>query len=121
MSKLLITPVLVAIEWLAYSKPASARVLASVGVLLAGITLCTITDTQVASNPLGVLVAAGAVVVTALYQVRPGADCGLRQARHSCLLKVTCTARRGRTRGLGRVRPGTCVGKCAGCHLGAPS
>ncbi|GBF94129.1 solute carrier family 35 member E3 [Raphidocelis subcapitata] len=69
MSKLLITPVLVAIEWFAYSKPASPRVLASVGVLLAGITLCTLTDTQVSSNPLGMLVAAGAVLVTALYQV----------------------------------------------------
>ena len=82
MSKLLITPVLVAIEWLAYSKPASARVLASVGVLLSGITLCTVTDTQVASNPLGMLVAAGAVVAMALNQVRPGAHCsGVPAAR----------------------------------------
>lgn len=70
MSKLLITPVLVAIEWFAYSKPASGRVLASIAVLLLGITLITLTDTQVSSNPLGMLVAAGAVLVTSLYQVR---------------------------------------------------
>jgi hypothetical protein len=47
MSKLAITPVLVAIEWVFYSKPASGRVLASIAVLMAGITLCTLTDTQV--------------------------------------------------------------------------
>ena len=47
MSKLAITPVLVTIEWVFYSKPASPRVLASVAVLMVGITMCTITDTQV--------------------------------------------------------------------------
>jgi hypothetical protein len=47
LSKLAITPVLVAIEWLAYSKRASGRVLASIALLLVGITLCTVTDSQV--------------------------------------------------------------------------
>jgi len=70
MSKLTITPVLVAIEWFAYGKAASARVLSSIAVLLVGITLCTVTDTQVSSNPVGVVVAGAAVLVTSLYQVR---------------------------------------------------
>ena len=72
MSKLTITPVLVAIEWLAYGKRASPRVLASIAVLLVGIALVTLTDAQVSSNPLGVLAAAAAVLVTALYQVWAG-------------------------------------------------
>ncbi|KAI8472997.1 MAG: triose-phosphate transporter family-domain-containing protein [Monoraphidium minutum] len=72
MSKLAVTPALVAIEWLFYGKAASPRVLAAVAVLIAGIALCTATDEQVSSNPAGIAVAAAAVAVAALYQVWAG-------------------------------------------------
>jgi solute carrier family 35 protein E3 len=72
ISKIAITPVVVAIEWLFYSKAASPRILASIAVLLTGITLATVTDSQVSSRPLGMLVAAINVCVTGLYQVWAG-------------------------------------------------
>uniref|UniRef100_A0A383VFD1 Sugar phosphate transporter domain-containing protein n=1 Tax=Tetradesmus obliquus TaxID=3088 RepID=A0A383VFD1_TETOB len=72
ISKIAITPVVVAIEWAFYSKPASPRILASIAVLLTGITLATVTDSQVSSRPLGMLVAAINVCVTGLYQVWAG-------------------------------------------------
>jgi drug/metabolite transporter (DMT)-like permease len=68
MSKLSITPVLVAIEWIWYSKPASARVLASIVVLMVGVGMCSVSDVQIASNPAGIAAAVGAVLVAALYQ-----------------------------------------------------
>ena len=72
LSKLAITPVVVAIEWLAYGKTASPRVLASIAVLLVGITLCTVNDSQVSSNLPGILAAVAAVLVASLYQVWAG-------------------------------------------------
>jgi solute carrier family 35 protein E3 len=72
MSKLAITPVVVAIEWLAYGKTVSARVLGSIAVLLVGITLCSVTDSQVSSNLQGILAAIAAVLVASLYQVWAG-------------------------------------------------
>lgn len=53
-----------AIEYLCFSKVPSARILASIVVLLTGIALATVTDSQVASRPLGMLVAAVNVVIT---------------------------------------------------------
>jgi solute carrier family 35 protein E3 len=72
ISKIAITPVVVAIEWAFYSKAASPRILASIAVLLTGITLATVTDSQVSSRPLGMVVAAINVCVTGLYQVWAG-------------------------------------------------
>ncbi|KAF8065848.1 slc35e3 [Scenedesmus sp. PABB004] len=72
ISKIAITPVIVAIEWAAYAKPASGRVLASIAVLLAGIAAATVSDAQVAAAPLGLAVAGANVVVTGLYQVWAG-------------------------------------------------
>lgn len=43
--------------------------MASIVVLLAGIGLATVTDSQVSSNLLGMAVAAVNIFVTALYQV----------------------------------------------------
>ncbi len=75
ISKIAITPVVVAIEFVAYGKRPSGRVMASIVVLLLGIAMATITDSQVASNPLGMMVAAANIFVTALYQVGHG-HCG---------------------------------------------
>lgn len=72
VSKIAITPVIVVIEWVFYARPASRRVLASVCVLLTGIFLATVTDSQVSGQPLGVAVAAANCVITGLYQVWAG-------------------------------------------------
>lgn len=72
MSKLAITPVVVAIEWVVYSKKVSGRILLSIAILLVGITLCSVTDTQVSSNPAGIAAAVGSVLVAALYQIWAG-------------------------------------------------
>eukprot|EP00877_Chromochloris_zofingiensis_P002107 jgi/Chrzof1/11898/Cz06g13290.t1 len=72
ISKIAITPVVVAIEYCMYGKKASAKVLLSILVLLAGIAVSTITDSQVSSNPLGMIVAAVNIFVTGLYQVWAG-------------------------------------------------
>jgi hypothetical protein len=70
LSKLAITPVVVVIEYFAYGKTVSKRVLASIAVLLVGITLCTVTDAEVKSNVKGIAAAAASVLVASLYQVR---------------------------------------------------
>lgn len=51
--------------------PAAAprQIMASISVLLAGIFMATVTDDQVASNGLGMTIAALNVFVTSLYQV----------------------------------------------------
>ncbi|KIY96905.1 Solute carrier family 35 member E3 [Monoraphidium neglectum] len=72
LSKLLITPVVVAIEWVFYKKTVSRSVMAAIAILMVGITLCTVTDSQVSSNPAGMAAAAAAVIVASLYQVWAG-------------------------------------------------
>jgi solute carrier family 35 protein E3 len=47
-------------------------VLGSIAVLLLGIFLSTISDSQVSGNPLGIAVAVANVLVTALYQIWAG-------------------------------------------------
>jgi solute carrier family 35 protein E3 len=69
VSKIAITPVIVAIERVCYGKKASGRVLAATAVLLSGVLLCSVSDAQVAASPLAALVAAANVLVSALYQV----------------------------------------------------
>ena len=74
----------VAIEFVAYSKRPSVRVLCSIVVLLLGIAMATITDSQVASNPLGMFIALANIFVTALYQVG-----GITQERiYTCAQKL---------------------------------
>ncbi|KAI8472640.1 MAG: triose-phosphate transporter family-domain-containing protein [Monoraphidium minutum] len=72
LSKLLITPVVVLIEWTVYNKTVSPRVIMSILLLMVGITLCTVTDSQVSSNLPGMMAAAMAVLVASLYQVWAG-------------------------------------------------
>ena len=70
MSKLAITPVVIAIEWVVYRKAASTKVLMSIAVLMVGLALCSVTDTQVTSNTTGIMAAVASVLVAALYQAR---------------------------------------------------
>lgn len=70
--KIAIAPMVIFIEAIWYCKRPSRRTLTSVAVLLAGITTATVTDKQVSSNPLGVMVAMVATVLSALYQIWAG-------------------------------------------------
>jgi solute carrier family 35 protein E3 len=69
VSKIAITPVVVAIERAFYGKRASGRVLLSTTLLLSGVLLCSVSDAAVAAAPLAAAVAAANVCVSALYQV----------------------------------------------------
>eukprot|EP00879_Flechtneria_rotunda_P023139 GHRR01024464.1.p1 GENE.GHRR01024464.1~~GHRR01024464.1.p1 ORF type:complete len:357 (+),score=120.74 GHRR01024464.1:99-1073(+) len=72
ISKILITPVVVVVEYLAYNKTVSHQKLLAITLLMFGITVATVSDKQVSSNPLGILVAGAAVLSSALYQVWAG-------------------------------------------------
>jgi len=76
VSKIAITPAIVAIERACYGKRASPRVLAATGVLLCGVLHCSSAGggdggrgAQLAAGPVAALVAAANVLVSALYQV----------------------------------------------------
>lgn len=68
----MITPVVVLIEYVAYGKTVSREKMFAIALLMFGITIATVSDSQVSSNPLGLAVAAAAVLSSALYQVRVG-------------------------------------------------
>lgn len=60
------------IEYFAYGKTVSRQKGFAIALLMFGITVATVSDSQVSSNPLGLLVAAAAVLSSALYQVWAG-------------------------------------------------
>jgi solute carrier family 35 protein E3 len=72
ISKVATTPATLFIEALVYRKPISHRVLASVLLLMVGVGLSTVSDPQVVTNPLGMLVAALNVIGTAINSVWTG-------------------------------------------------
>lgn len=72
ISKIMITPVVVVIEYFAYGKTVSKQKLCAIALLMFGITIATVSDSQVASNPLGLFVAGAAVLSSSLYQVWTG-------------------------------------------------
>lgn len=72
IAKIMITPVVVVIEYFAYGKTVSKQKAFAICLLMFGITVATVSDSQVASNPFGLVVAAAAVLSSALYQVWAG-------------------------------------------------
>lgn len=72
IAKIMITPVVVLVEYVAYGKTVSRQKMFAIALLMFGITVATVSDSQVSSNPLGLLVAAAAVLSSALYQVWAG-------------------------------------------------
>lgn len=64
---------MVVIEFVAYGKLVSRHKLMAVSLLMFGIAVATISDKQVASNPVGILMAVLAVLSSALCQVWAGA------------------------------------------------
>lgn len=73
LSKIAITPVVVLVENLAYQKVISQQRVLAITVLMGGVAIATVTDTQVASNPLGILVAGLSIGSSVLYSVWAGA------------------------------------------------
>jgi solute carrier family 35 protein E3 len=71
-SKLAITPTILMIEVFAYQRPTSRPLLAAVAVLMVGIFLTSVSDPQVVVNPVGMVVAAFNVIVTATASVWAG-------------------------------------------------
>jgi drug/metabolite transporter (DMT)-like permease len=61
---------LLQVEYFAYHKTVSRSKLCAIALLMFGITIATVSDKQVSSNPLGILVAGLAVLSSSLYQVR---------------------------------------------------
>lgn len=64
---------MVLIERLAYKRSLSPQQTMAVVLLMVGISVATVTDKQVASNPIGAVVAAAAVLSSSFYQVLAGA------------------------------------------------
>lgn len=105
----MIAPVVVAVEYVAYRKTVSRRKLCAIGLLLCGIAVATLSDAQVSGNPLGIAIAAVAVLSSALYQVWAGAkQAELGVSGNQLLHQV-------RPRARDCVRARACVHQCAAC------
>jgi solute carrier family 35, member E3 len=72
ISKIAVAPAVLAIDAVWYGKYASPRVMGSVAIVCLGVGLATITDPQISSNVVGLLVGFGSVAATALYQIWAG-------------------------------------------------
>eukprot|EP00775_Hariotina_reticulata_P002751 gene2751-3046_t len=72
LSKIAITPVVVLVEYLAYQKAVSQQRVLAITVLMVGVTVATVTDTQVASKPMGIIVAVLSIASSVLYSVWAG-------------------------------------------------
>lgn len=72
ISKIAVAPAVLAIEAVVYGKRASSKVAAAVAVVCLGVGLATVTDPQISSNLMGLLVGFGSVLATALYQIWAG-------------------------------------------------
>ena len=70
ITKIAVAPAVLAIEFLLFRKRASKRVVASIAVVCLGVALSTVSDTNLGTSVIGLLVGAGAVGATAMYQVR---------------------------------------------------
>ena len=70
ITKIAVAPAVLGIEYVLFRKTASLRVMASIALVCLGVTAATVTDERVGTSGLGgLLVGAGAVGATALYQV----------------------------------------------------
>jgi len=72
ITKIAVAPAVLAIDAIIYKKRTSGRVTASVAVVCLGVGLATITDPQISSNLIGLIVGFGSVMATALYQTWAG-------------------------------------------------
>ena len=69
LSKICITPAVLAFDALTTAKYPTRKEVAAVCILCIGVTLATLTDSSVTTNLLGLIVALAAISFTAVYQV----------------------------------------------------
>ncbi len=62
-------PAVLLIEWLLFSKTASAHVIAAIALVCTGVGLSTLTDLSMGASGRGLAVGAAAILATAMYQV----------------------------------------------------
>lgn len=72
LTKLLVPPSVMGVEFMLYKTPVHSRVVASILVLIGGGMLAATADKQVSTQPMGAVVALVSVAATALYQVWAG-------------------------------------------------
>ncbi|KDD75625.1 hypothetical protein H632_c585p1 [Helicosporidium sp. ATCC 50920] len=72
ITKIVVAPAVLGIEALWYGRRSSSRVTMAVLVVCLGVALATITDPQLSSNAVGLVVGFGSVAATALYQIWAG-------------------------------------------------
>ena len=71
ITKIAVAPAVLAIEYVFFQKTASFRVIAAIALVCLGVTAATVTDERIGTSGfVGLLVGAGAVGATALYQAR---------------------------------------------------
>ncbi|KXZ48916.1 hypothetical protein GPECTOR_24g205 [Gonium pectorale] len=70
--KIAVAPTVIALELLMFRRVPPARIVAAVALVCAGISVATLSDSQVASNLVGIAVGLGATLMTALYQIWAG-------------------------------------------------
>jgi solute carrier family 35 protein E3 len=72
LTKLLVPPSVMGVEYVLYKTPVHGRVMASILILIGGGILAATADKQVSTHPMGAVVALISVAATALYQVWAG-------------------------------------------------
>jgi solute carrier family 35 protein E3 len=72
LTKLLVPPSVMGVEYVLYKTPVHSRVVASILLLIGGGMLAAAADKQVSTHPMGAVVALVSVAATALYQVWAG-------------------------------------------------
>lgn len=72
ITKIVVAPAVLGIEALWYGRRSSSRVTMAVLVVCLGVALATVTDPQLSSNAVGLVVGFGSVAATALYQIWAG-------------------------------------------------
>ena len=84
--KIAITPAVIVLEFLMFSKVPSPMVLCSILVVCAGVTISTVTDTVVIKNSIGIIVGLASTLVSALYSIWAGTKQKELEANSSQLL-----------------------------------
>lgn len=72
ITKIAVAPAVLLLEFVLLGHRVTVRVVASVAVVCIGVGICTVTDTQVGSNVVGMAIALASVASTALYQIWAG-------------------------------------------------
>lgn len=70
--KIAVAPAVLFIEYIFYGKHVSVRTVGAIVMVCFGVGLATVTDPQISSNVVGLLIGLGSVLATAMYQIWAG-------------------------------------------------